>query len=330
LEHKQLNISCPGNLLDYMSISNISKTNSNSNREFLYKAIRTSLILLFSISLLNLIQLSLQDRLAYSTSLNDNQLPVTTVVSSDASIASAESVHNTETLKIPKEVDVFVILIANEAHESWEDERHKLITDRNAYYVPTNLVVQQGTAIVFLDADAPWDTPHPQTIEIIDKDTKDVVFSTGVLDYSNSSEPVKLPPGNYSLVNKEYDAKDGSILVLPNDEGKEVDTPSVNSTNNDLIVGGFYTTTNQVENNKDNEGFSHPGSLQYFTEQLKSNGFDIVSEHSFSYGTCDYCPGEFWPDNKSGDHTLIIYSTQQPLSQALDILERLVKDNVYV
>lgn len=313
-----------------MSISNISKTGSNSNREFLYKTIRTSLILLFSISLLNLAQLSLQDRLAYSTALKDNQLPVTTGVSSDTSIASAESVHNTETLKIPKEVDVFVILIANEAHESWEDERHKLITDRNAYYVPTNLVVQQGTAIVFLDADAPWDTPHPQTIEIIDKDTKDVVFSTGVLDYSNSSEPVNLPPGNYSLVNKEYDAKDGSILVLPNDESNQVDTSSVNSTNDDLIVGGFYTTTNQVENNKDNEGFSHPGSLLYFTEQFKSNGFDIVSEHSFSYATCDYCPGEFWPDNKSGDHTLIIYSAQQPLSQALDILERLVKDNVYI
>jgi hypothetical protein len=312
-----------------MSISNISETNSNSGRKFPYKVIRTSLILLFSISLLSLVQLSIQDRLAYSTSLKYNQLPIIQSVSSEASIASAESVHNTETLKIPKEVDVFVILIPNEAHESWENERHKLITDRNAYYVPTNLVVQQGTSIVFLDADAPWDTPHPETIEIIDKDTKDVVFSTGVLDYSNSSEPVKLPPGNYSLVNKEYDAKEGSILVLPNEEGKEVDT-SVNSTNDDLIVGGFYTTTNQVENNKDNEGFSHPGSLQYFTEQFKSNGFDIISEHSFSYGTCDYCPGEFWPDNKSGDHTLIIYSTQQPLSQALDIMGRLVRDNVYI
>ncbi len=225
---------------------------------------------------------------------------------------------------------MFIMLIANEAHESWEDERHKLITDRNAYYIPTNLIIQQGTGIVFLDADAPWDTPHPQTIEIVDKGTKNVAFSTGVLDYSDSSDPVILPPGNYSLINTEYDAKEGSIMVLPNDETEEENTTSVSSSGDNLIIGAFYTPTEQVENNKDNDGFSHPGSLQYFTEQFKSNGFNIISEHNPSYGTCDYCPGAFWPDNKSGDHTLIIYSTQQPLGQAIDTLKRLVKDNVYV
>jgi len=249
---------------------------------------------------------------------------------SDESIGSANSVHNTETLTVPKEVDVFVTLIANEAHESWEDERHKLITDRNAYYIPTKLVIHEGTAIVFLDADAPWDTPHPQTIEIVDKRSNDVVYSTGILDYSNSSEPVQLSSGNYSLVNTEYESKEGNILVLPNEDSKDGNNSSVSSTNDNLIVGGFYTTTNQVENNKDNDGVSHPGSLEYFREQFEKNGFTIFREHSFSYGACDYCPGGFWPDNKSGDHTLIIYSTQQPLSEVLDKLERLVKDNVYV
>ena len=83
------------------------------------------------------------------------------------------------------------------------------------------------------------------------------------------------------------------------------------------IVGGFYTPTYQVENTEDNDGVSHPGSLQYYKEAFNNDGFDILSEYNFTYATCDYCPGEYWPDNKSGEHTLLIYSTQQPLSDAL-------------
>lgn len=144
----------------------------------------------------------------------------------------------------------------------------------------------------------------------------------GVLDYTNSSQPVEISPGNYSIVNQDYDAKEGNILVLPGS--------SENTTGGSLIVGGFYTPTNQVENIKDNDGISHPGSLEYYTKEFEKEGFAVLSEQNFSYGTCDYCPGEYWPDNKSGDHTLFLYSTQQPLPQALEKLERLVNDNVYI
>jgi hypothetical protein len=43
----------------------------------------------------------------------------------------------------------------------------------------------------------------------------------------------------------------------------------------------------------------------------------ILSQYNFTYGTCDYCPGEYWPDNKTGNHTLIIFATEQPLADAL-------------
>ena len=83
-------------------------------------------------------------------------------------VPTAEVVHSSESMKVPPSVRTFVILIANEAHENWSDEKHKLITDKNAYYVPTNLIVPKGTGLLFLDADAPWDTPHPHTIELQD------------------------------------------------------------------------------------------------------------------------------------------------------------------
>jgi len=244
-------------------------------------------------------------------------------------IPSAESIHTTERLELPPNVDAFVMLIVNEAHESWEEEPYKLITDKNAYYIPSNLVIHEGTKLTFLNADAPWDTPHPHNIELVNvPDNENIgdgepVYTTGILNYTNGSEPVILPVGTYSIMNTEYDTKKGTtITVLENSQ-------NMNNSNR-LVIGGFYTPTNQVENNRDNDGNPHPGSLAYYRQAFSENGFKILSEHNFSYATCDYCPGEYWPDNKAADHTLVIFGTEQPLEQALDKLEELVKDNVYI
>jgi hypothetical protein len=90
---------------------------------------------------------------------------------------------------------IVMVFIPNEAHESLEDERHKLITDHNPYFIPTNLVIPQGTAISFINADSPWDTPNPHTIYIKDS-SGETVYSTEVLQYTNSSEPKVLDVGN--------------------------------------------------------------------------------------------------------------------------------------
>ncbi|MFZ0741278.1 MAG: hypothetical protein WAM54_06760 [Nitrososphaeraceae archaeon] len=135
---------------------------------------------------------------------NSAPVPVTT--------PTAESIYQSESMELPPSIGSFIILIANEAHESWQDERHKLITDKNSYYIPKNLRIPQGTTLSFLNADAPWDTPHPQTIEIID-DRGETVYSTGVLEYTNSSRPIVLPVGNYTIVNTEYEATEGTISV---------------------------------------------------------------------------------------------------------------------
>src|ERR687897_1660487 len=232
-------------------------------------------------------------------------------------IPTAESIYQSESMELPPSIGSFIILIANEAHESWQDEKHKLITDKNSYYIPRNLHIPQGTTVTFLNADAPWDTPHPQTIEIRDDGGK-VVYTTGVLEYTSSSEPTTLPVGNYTTVNTEYEATEGTISVTNE------------KSNGNLVVGGFYTPAGQVENNKDNDGGVHPGSLEYYRTEFPKNGFQILSEYNFTYAACDYCPGGYWPDNKTGDHTLIIFATEQPLSDALIKLKELVKDNVYV
>jgi hypothetical protein len=233
-------------------------------------------------------------------------------------IPTGESVYKSESMTLPTSIGSFIILIANEAHESWQDEKHKLITDKNPYYIPKVLVIPEGTNITFLDADAPWDTPHPQTIGITDNKDGNTVYTTGVLDYTNSSEPITLPVGNYTIINTEYETEEGTITVTNQ------------KSNGNLVVGGFYIPSHQVENNKDNDGGTHPGSLQYYRTEFPKNDLRILSEYNFIYAACDYCPGKYWPDNKTGNHTLIIFETEQPLSDTLAKLKKMIRDNVYI
>jgi hypothetical protein len=273
--------------------------------------------------------------LSFGSNTKDNLISIyaqevtSNVTTNYSNIPSAESVHTTEILKLPANVDTFVMLIVNEAHESWKEEQHKLITDKNAYFIPTNLVIYEGTKLIFLDADAPWDTPHPHDLELVNVNNREnsgaSSFSTGTLDYTNTSEPFTLPVGNYSITDKDYEIKGGTINVLENNQGN-----SNISGNNKLIVGGFYTPTNQVKDTKDNDGNSHPGSLAYYRQAFNENGIKILSEYNFTYSKCNYCPEGYWPDNKSGNHTLIMFSSERPLEQTLEILKTFVKENVYI
>ena len=169
-----------------------------------------------------------------------------------------------------------------------------------------------------MDADAPWDTPHPHAINVMDS-SGNVVYTTGKMDYTNASVPKVLPAGKSSVTDAKYDWMKGTITV----------SPSQKSTGN-LVVGGFYTPTNQVANNKDNDGGTHPGWLGYYKTEFPNKGFKILSLFGFHYATCKYCPGEFWPDQKTADHTLLIYSTEQSTDQALAKLTKMVWNNVYI
>ena len=249
----------------------------------------------------------------------------------NSTIPSAESVYSAQSMSLPTSMSSFVIYIVDEAHENTATAPWKHVSDHNAIYIPTNLVIPQGVTISFLDADAPWDTPHPHAINVIDSSSGKVAYTTGSLDYTNSSRPVVLPVGKYDVVDTKYTWMKGTIAVLAATQQKQNSSTGNNYNNTrNLIIGGFYTPTNQVANNKDNDGGVHPGWLGYYKAEFPKNGFTILSKSNFHYATCKYCPGGFWPDQKTADHTLIIFSTQQPLSEALNKLAKMVWNNVYI
>jgi hypothetical protein len=260
------------------------------------------------------------------TSTNNNGTTTNTTtapaaISTTTSIPSAQSVYSSQSITLLTSVKSFVWYIIDEAHENTYTSSHKKVSDHNPDYLPTNLVLPQGVSLSFLDADAPWDTPHPHTINILDNSSGNVVYSTGKLDYTNSSRPTILPTGKYNIIDTKYPWMRGTVTITDK---------KINGSGSNLIIGGFYTPTNQVANKLDNDGGSHPGWLGYYTNEFAKNGFSILSTYNFHYATCKYCPGGFWPDQKTADHTLIIYSTSQPLSEALSKLSKMVWNNVYI
>ena len=254
---------------------------------------------------------------------NNNTTTQEATAPTTTDIPSAKSVYASQSITLPSTVKSFVWYIVDEAHENTDTSSRKKVSDHNPDYLPTNVVMSQGTSLVFLDADAPWDSPHPHTINILDSRSGNVVYSTGKLDYTNSSKPTILPVGKYEITDTKYPWMKGTLTITDNNN-------VISGRSSNLIIGGFYTPTNQVANKLDNDGGSHPGWLGYYTNEFPKNGFSILNKYDFHYATCKYCPGGFWPDQKTADHSLIIYSTSQPLTEALSKLSKMVWNNVYI
>ena len=111
---------------------------------------------------------------------NNNNAAATnaTAAIDTTAIPTAQSVYTSQSMTLPISVKSFVWYIVAEAHENTHTSSYKKVSDHNPDYVPTNVVMPQGVSLTFLDADAPWDTPHPHTINILDSRSGNYVYST--------------------------------------------------------------------------------------------------------------------------------------------------------
>lgn len=248
-------------------------------------------------------------------------------------IPYARSVYESESMRLPEFVGYFIILIPPEAHEPWKDGWSKLFSYKNPYYVPTHLTITEGTSILFLNADTPWDVPHLHKVEVVDS-SEELAYSTGMLDYTDNSEPKVLPVGDYTLNNTEHETYNQKKSAV---NAKEKASISVKTFSNDkeckkrnLVVGGFYTPTDQIINNRDKHGHVHPGWLGYYKTEFPKNGFTILSQYNFIDLAFLGLPAEFYAGWTPWNHTLLIYSSEQPLQVALIKLKQMVENNAYI
>lgn len=258
---------------------------------------------------------------------------------------SSTIVYEAEVFIAPPVIKTFVIYMANEFHENWPEESHKLLTNKNAYTIPTNLTISNGTTIAFHMADAPWDTPHDYIVKVINADTNETALQTPLLSYpklnrglSNSGTMV-LPIGEYRV---EAYLQGTDKVETKSINIKVIDTP-VNSSSN-ITAGFFYSPQKPVLNPYDNDGKLHQGHLEYYRQQFPAHGLKIESIHSFHFASCSFYDKEkssvcideggslgelYWHDNKTADHALIFWSSTKPYSEIATALDEMTWENVY-
>ena len=95
----------------------------------------------------------------------------------------APNIYQTQTIVLGKNTKNLVILIPNEGHE--DPTVPKDLRVINQPYIPENAIVNVGTTVTWLNADA----GHRHSITIVDNNTKNIVFNTGRFNNFNASKP---------------------------------------------------------------------------------------------------------------------------------------------
>jgi len=213
----------------------------------------------------------------------------TQINSESNSIPDAQSVYETGTMSLPASVKSFIIMIPDEAHHPPEDE--KTISLKNPNFLPTSLEVKDGSEIVFVHGD-----PSHTHVEIVKDKSGNEVWETIPVEHPGSSDVKSLSSSGspYTVSDKEFTNMEGQINV-----SNEQSTGS-------LTVGGFFVPTKDLD--------------QYKSE-FADAGFDVNSDFGFTT--------ESVQKDLAGDNTLLIYSTSQPIKDAIEKLLPLMESLPY-
>jgi plastocyanin len=188
------------------------------------------------------------------------------------------NIYQTQTIVLGKDIKNLVILIPNEGYE--DPAQPKGMRVINQPYVPQNAIVNVGTTVTWLNADA----GHRHSINLVDNNTKSTVFNSGRFNNFNASKPFTFNNvGAFAYSGPSYDRAfpnykmNGTITVVNQPLGT-----SFNATNptSATISSSLAAGTN---NNPDTVAtLMVPSRLVGETiSDLMSQGFTIDNQYPF-------------------------------------------------
>jgi plastocyanin len=186
----------------------------------------------------------------------------------------ASNIYQTQTIVLGKNIKNLVISIPNEGHEDPAVSEDLRVI--NQPYIPENAVVNVGTTVTWLNADA----GHRHSITLVDNNTKSTVFNSGRFDNFNASKPFAFNNvGAFAYTGPSYDRAvpnykmNGTITV--------VNQPLATSFNTTSTVASSGAVRN---NNIDTIAtLMVPSKLLGKTiSDLKNQGFTIDNQYPFT------------------------------------------------
>jgi plastocyanin len=186
-------------------------------------------------------------------------------------------IYQTQTIVLGKNVKNLVIVIPNEGHE--DPNVPKDLRVINQPYIPQNAVVNVGTTVAWLNADA----GHRHSITLVDDNTKNIVFNSGRFDNYNASKPFTLNNvGTFAYSGPSYDRAfpnykmNGTITVAKQPLASTFNTTTV-------ATDTTSTPPGQTSNNTDTVAILiTPAKLLDKTiSGLNSQGITIDSQYPF-------------------------------------------------
>ena len=112
----------------------------------------------------------------------------------------ASNIYQIHTMVLGKNIKNLVILIPNEGHE--DPTVPKDLRVMNQPYIPQNAVVNVGTTVTWLNADA----RHRHSITLVDNATKNIIYDSGRFDNFNASKPFTFnSTGTFAYSGPSYD-----------------------------------------------------------------------------------------------------------------------------
>src|SRR5919197_5213910 len=193
----------------------------------------------------------------------------------------ASNIYQTQTIVPGKNIKNLVILIPNEGHE--DPTVPKDLRVINQPYIPQNAVVNVGTTVTWLNADA----GHRHSITLVDNNTKNIVYDSGRFNTFNASKPFTFNKiGTFAYTGPSFDRAfpnykmNGSITVI-----------------NQPLAVSFNTTTSTASSSSASSSVAPPGTdnnpdtiatlmvpsslLNKTVSGLKSQGFTIDNQYPF-------------------------------------------------
>jgi plastocyanin len=190
----------------------------------------------------------------------------------------ASDVYQTQTMVLGNNIKNLVILIPNEAHEDTSQIKETRLL--NQTYLPENAVVNVGTTIAWLNADA----GHHHSITLVDNNTKSIVYDSSRFDNSTASKPITLnSTGTFTYSGPSYDRAfpnykmNGTVTVV--NQPLATTFNGTTTTNTASSPAGGQTSSNNIDTVAI---LITPANLVDKTiSGLKSQGITIDSQYPF-------------------------------------------------